>query len=374
MAELSNKAATNNIYEKRLYVVSGNKGQSEDIKRLMMSFYDIDVFTNHCEALKQIEIHRPTAVVVDDYVPPLGGEAFVGFLRNGAYGKKVPIIYAYSESMAGTIDKFPYQDSIIFLKKPCNASDLATSISSQVSSKIEDDWERIEPLQKSALKNTIKTFNNIADLIDEGSTVPYEDIKSSCSPLIEAVKSGNFKDLLGAVKHHDNYSYVHSLRVATLLTLFGFNLGIKGDDLMTLSTGGLLHDVGKMQIPHLVLNKPGKLTADEFIVMKGHVNATIDFLDKTSNLPKGVLLIAGQHHEKIDGSGYPYGLKGSKLNELARMAAIIDVFGALTDRRVYKEPKTPEVAIEIMEAATGHLDRHLLVLFKDILLGFSLPA
>ncbi|HEC14729.1 MAG TPA: HD domain-containing protein [Rhodospirillales bacterium] len=372
MVETSSAIITDRLPEKRLYVVSGNKKQSEDIKRLMMSFYNIDVFIDYSDALKQIEVNRPAAVVVDDFVPPLGGEAFVGFLRNGDYGKKVPIVYAYSESTAGSVEKFPYQDSVIFLRKPCNAGELASSISSQVSSRIEGEWEEIEPVQKSALKKTLQTFNTIATLIEEGSPVPYENIKSSCIPLIEAVKSGNFKDLLGAVKHHDNYSYVHSLRVATLLTLFGFNLGIKGDDLMTLSTGGLLHDVGKMQIPLLVLNKPGKLTVEEFTIMKGHVNATIDFLEKTSDLPKGVLLIAAQHHEKTDGSGYPHGLKGAGLNELARMAAITDVFGALTDRRVYKEPKTPEAAMKIMQSSPGHLDQHLLSLFQNILLGFAM--
>lgn len=372
MGETVTENARDRSSKKPLYVVSGNKGQSEDIKRLMMSFYDVNVFTDYSDALKQIEANRPAAVVVDDFVPPLGGEAFVGFLRNGVYGKKVPIVYAYSESTKGKITEFPYQDAVIFLKKPCNASDLATSISSQASCQVEEEWEEIEPVQKSALRNTLKTFNTIATLIDEGSPVPYENIKSSCMPLIEAVKSGDFKDLLSAVKHHDNYSYVHSLRVATLLTLFGFNLGIKGDDLMTLSTGGLLHDVGKMQIPLLVLNKPGKLTVEEFTIMKSHVNATIDFLEKTSNLPKGVLLIAAQHHEKIDGSGYPQGLRGKDLNELARMAAITDVFGALTDRRTYKEPKAPEAAIEIMQSSPGHLDQHLLNLFQNILLGFAM--
>ncbi|MBT5036276.1 MAG: HD domain-containing protein [Rhodospirillaceae bacterium] len=125
------------------------------------------------------------------------------------------------------------------------------------------------------------------------------------------------------------------MRVATFLSLFGNTLGIKGDDLMTLSTGGLLHDVGKMHIPHEVLNKPGKLSDEEFVIMKSHVNCSVEFLNQTSDLPKGVTIVAGQHHEKLDGTGYPHGIEGGKLNELARMASIIDIFSAITDRRVY---------------------------------------
>jgi putative nucleotidyltransferase with HDIG domain len=166
----------------------------------------------------------------------------------------------------------------------------------------------------------------------------------------------------------DNYSYVHSLRVATFLSLFGNVLSIKGDDLMTLSSGGLLHDVGKMYIPHEVLNKPGKLTEEEFATMKSHVIHSIEFLNKSPELPKGVIIIAGQHHEKLDGTGYPLGLKGAELNELARMASIIDIFSAITDRRVYKEPVPPDQALKIMGNMKDHLDQNFLAAFREMLL------
>ena len=157
--------------------------------------------------------------------------------------------------------------------------------------------------------------------------------------------------------------------MATLLSLFGSAAGVKGDELLTLASGGLLHDAGKMSIPHDVLNKPGKLDEAEFIVMKSHVPETIKFLCGNPEIPKAVLDIASQHHEKINGTGYPNGLKGSELNELARMASIVDVFSALTDRRVYKPPMEPEKAIKIMtEEMTTHLDQNFLRLFQAMLL------
>jgi putative nucleotidyltransferase with HDIG domain len=186
---------------------------------------------------------------------------------------------------------------------------------------------------------------------------------------VNAVAQHDFKGILNGVKEHDNYSYAHSLRVATLLSLFGHTLGLKKEDQLVLASGGLLHDAGKISIPHEVLNKPGRLTEPEFMVMKSHVTETIKFLNNSPDMPKPVIIIAAQHHEKLDGTGYPNGLKGGELNDLARMASIVDVFSALTDRRVYKPPMEAETALGIMtEQMKSHLDQHFVSLFKSMLL------
>ncbi|KAF0113944.1 MAG: response regulator, partial [Rhodospirillaceae bacterium] len=180
----------------------------------------------------------------------------------------------------------------------------------------------------------------------------------------------DFKVLLNGVRGHDNYSCVHSLRVAIFLSMFGHTMGLENDDLLVLSCGGLLHDVGKMSIPYEVLNKPGRLNDAEFTVMRKHVTNTVRYIDACATLPKGIGIIAAQHHEKLDGTGYPNGLKGRDINELARMAAIVDVFSALTDRRCYKEPMVPEQALRIMrESIAGHIDQSMLRLFVDLLLS-----
>jgi HD-GYP domain-containing protein (c-di-GMP phosphodiesterase class II) len=103
--------------------------------------------------------------------------------------------------------------------------------------------------------------------------------------------------------------------------------------------------------------------------MQRHVPNTIHFLEANDHIPKGARLIAEQHHEKLDGTGYPHGLRGKDINDLARMAAIVDVYSALTDRRVYKPAMAPPQAFEIMETQmTNHLDQGLLKLFRTIML------
>ena len=123
-----------------------------------------------------------------------------------------------------------------------------------------------------------------------------------------------------------------------------------------------------MSIPHDILNKPGRFTDEEFAIMKGHVGNTVTFLEKNPEIPRGVLTVAAQHHEKIDGTGYPNGLQGKELNDLARMATIVDIFSALTDRRVYKDPMPPEKALGIMMDMKSEVDQRFLLLFRGMLL------
>ena len=123
-----------------------------------------------------------------------------------------------------------------------------------------------------------------------------------------------------------------------------------------------------MAVPRDVLDKPDRLTDREMTMMRGHVASTGTFLRNSPGMPKGALMIAEQHHEKLDGSGYPFGLKGTDVNELARMATIIDIFGALTDRRAYKAPMEPEQALHVMTQLGRQIDQTLLSMFRTVLL------
>lgn len=352
-----------------IFVVSGNPKHLGDIRQALLSFYVIHVFKNVAELSDALQRSHPTAIILDEDMPPQGGLAVLQQLRRSETLSFIPVVFTAHRAKLEQVGVANSLSLVRTLVKPYRFSALLKAISDQVNAHVEAQWKMLKDPQKTALENTLSSFNSVADLIAEGKELPYAEIQQSCEPLVEAVQSGDFKALLQGVRGHDNYSYVHSLRVATFLSLFGDHLGVKGNDMSILATGGVLHDVGKMMIPHQVLNKPGKLDADELVVMRSHVTQTIDFLENTPGLPRGVSIIAGQHHEKLDGTGYPYGLKGVELNELARMASIIDVFSALTDRRCYKDPMSPVQAIEIMEQmGPGHLDQHFLLAFKELLL------
>jgi len=213
----------------------------------------------------------------------------------------------------------------------------------------------------------VSEFQQMSKAIDNGEPLNVEAAQESCEPLIESIKNQQIHGVLDNVKGHHNYTYVHSLRVATFLSIFGHATGMRGDDMLTLATGGLLHDVGKMVTPQGVLNAPRKLKDNEWDVMKGHVEHSMEILERTPGVTKGMRIIAGQHHEKLDGTGYPLGLKGRQLNDLARMSAIVDIFGALTDVRSYKAAFTPEKAFSILESMDDGLDQSLVKKFRVVL-------
>jgi HD-GYP domain-containing protein (c-di-GMP phosphodiesterase class II) len=175
--------------------------------------------------------------------------------------------------------------------------------------------------------------------------------------------------MLDAASQHSNTAYVHSLQVATLLTLFGHAIGLPKSQQILLACGGLLHDVGKLSVGYSVLAKKGQLTSDEWELIRNHVAASVLFLKGGGDMPKGILTIAAQHHERLDGTGYPMGLKANQLNELARMVGIVDVFSALVEDQPYRPKKDFETAMHIMtEEMGGQLDQDLFRRFREIVL------
>jgi HD-GYP domain-containing protein (c-di-GMP phosphodiesterase class II) len=347
-------------------VIDGNTGHRIQVTKALTSFYRVVDFADGTQALNELAATPPCVVLVDERAPPHGAPAVVRSLRNVAALRDVPVICTTaSEGAVAGMREF----ADAYLEKPYRRSILIRTISGLVNRSVETGWDDLAPRHRNSLRQTIDVFNGISDSIERGEPLAYSSVTDACAPLVEAVCNADFRAILDGVRGHDNYSYVHSLRVGILLSLFGYTIGLKESDLTLLATGGLVHDIGKMSIPHEVLNKPGKLEASEWEVMKSHVGRSVDYLRICPDFPKGVLTIAAQHHEKLDGSGYPNGLTHGQLNELARMASIVDVFSALTDRRCYKDPMPPEQALSLMtgDMARG-LDVHLLAMFREMLL------
>lgn len=352
-----------------IYFVSGNATHLKAVCDLLKSMYVVLPFDDSNELGRAFKITTPKAVIIDEYFPSGGGGLkLLDYMKQTEHLRLVPVVFLANSGSSRQIEGTRYRSYVKTVLKPYRSSELINALSSLLNAGIETAWNSLGEIQKAALTNTLESFNSIADMIAEGKPVEFQEMKESCAYLSDAIEQGSFKEILKGVKGHDNYTYVHSLRVAVFLSLFGDHIGMNKDEVNLLASGGLLHDVGKMYIPHDVLNKPGRLDDQEMTVMRSHVNHSIDFLDQSLDIPKGVKIIAAQHHEKLDGSGYPFGIEGKKLSELARMSAIVDIFSALTDRRVYKPPMSPEKAISIMEEMEGHIDMHFLKSFKELLL------
>lgn len=169
---------------------------------------------------------------------------------------------------------------------------------------------------------------------------------------------------LARLKTADDYTYMHSVAVCALMVALARQLGLSDAHTRAAGMAGLLHDLGKAAIPMAVLNKPGKLTDAEFTVVRSHPVEGYHMLKEGSGVEAAVLDACLHHHEKIDGTGYPDKLKGEKISLIARMAAICDVYDAVTSDRPYKRGWDPSESIRRMaEWTNDHFDARLFQAF-----------
>ena len=172
--------------------------------------------------------------------------------------------------------------------------------------------------------------------------------------------------MLMGINSVDQYLYQHSLNVCVYTTLLGIAHGYTRDELATLGIGALLHDIGKVHISNETLNKPGRLTPEEFNAMKEHTNIGYMMLKDEPNIPLIAAHCALQHHERLDGSGYPRGLKGNEIHEYAKWIGIVDSYDAMTTNRVYSAPMLPHEAVERLYGGTGTLyEQSMVQQFRD---------
>jgi len=185
------------------------------------------------------------------------------------------------------------------------------------------------------------------------------------NPIINKLSESILRDpnaLLGLsrIRTMDKYTFEHSVSFSILIMSFAKSLGKDEEFIRLVGIGGLLHDIGKTVTPDHILNKPGKLTADEFVIMKKHVVYSRLILEKTKGLSQVSMDVAAMHHEKFDGNGYPLGLKGDEISLAGQIASIVDVYDALTADRCYHTGKKPVDALKfLLNGAGSHFNPDL---------------
>ncbi len=182
-----------------------------------------------------------------------------------------------------------------------------------------------------------------------GHGVDTQTARELVSDLAEqVVKSPDALVWLTHLKKRDEYTATHCINVCVLALTFGRFLGLKMDSMFRLGMGALLHDLGKMRVPDGILNKPGRLTEDEFQQMRAHPELGHGLLMESSDLPSESLDIILHHHERMDGRGYPDGLYDPHINRLTKIVSIVDVYDAVTSDRAYHDGMSPASALKNM--------------------------
>ena len=184
---------------------------------------------------------------------------------------------------------------------------------------------------------------------------------AACVPLVDEISESLTRDPgafinLSRLKTQDEYTYLHSVSVCALMVGLARQLGLPAAQVRDIGLAGMMHDLGKALMPLDVLNKPDKLTPEEYDVMKTHPARGVELLRGGSGAGDTVLDVCLHHHEKIDGSGYPEGLAGDRISLVARMGAVCDVYDAITSNRPYKAGWDPAESLRRMATWKGHFD------------------
>ena len=198
-------------------------------------------------------------------------------------------------------------------------------------------------------EDTSSFKDSINDLVEKGTPLDTDALLDHATNLISASGSYiNIFDMLHSMRHYDDSTFAHGINVSLMCNVMAHWLKMSEDEAKLAMLGGLLHDIGKIMIPEEIIKKPEKLTSQEYNTVKKHCQEGFKILSGC-DLDKSVKNAALMHHERNDGSGYPYGLSADRIDSVAKIVAIADVYDAMTAARVYRGPLCPFVAISLFE-------------------------
>lgn len=217
-----------------------------------------------------------------------------------------------------------------------------------------------------AVAGAVDSLQNVFSSACLGEPLDTEALDSANQAIVSHVESQGLNSWIETVRTHHGATYQHSLLVTGLAVAFGQQIGASRADRQRLSCAGMLHDIGKARIPVAILEKPGRLDDHEMDLMKKHPEYGFTALEGVAGLHKEMLDIVIHHHEYLDGSGYPHGLRASEICDLVRMVTIADIFGALLERRSYKAPMPSANAYKLLIDMGPKLDQDLVRAFHSV--------
>ena len=289
-------------------------------------------------------------------------------IYSGQTGAKDQILFLASDQIAT-------DDS---LKKIASAPDLKLFICQNDGAKFQkylrshfDEWfedDSIPILNKTAMLSEVvrNVLSDEFDRNDSTSIVATAKMLGSQVAHLATNRSLTGSELCH-ILHHDYGTFTHSANVGFYCSLLASQLGFTGDELRDITTGGLLHDLGKLEIDERILNKPGKLDEFEFRIIKEHPLIGFRRLTKVKETTPTQMLMSYQHHERLDGKGYPVGIGGDELEMVSRICTVADVFEALTSNRPYRRSLSHRQALEIMnEGVNEAFDKEVFQCWSSI--------
>lgn len=308
----------------RILVADDEKESANILKEILTANgYEVIISYDGDDTLKKISELKLDLLILDIFMPYVSGNEILQKVKSNPATRLVPVVML--TGLGDEKDKLEALDYGCddFLTKPYNVAELLT---------------RVRSLLRMKFAN---------DALDSAENVIFS--------------------LARAIEAKDAYTQGHTERVSQYAVLLGEHLKLSSGEIDALYKGGILHDIGKIGVPDSILNKPGKLDDKEFEIIKTHPALGAKICEKLNSIKKTIPIIRS-HHEKLDGSGYPDGLKGDEIPVVARIMAIVDVYDALTTTRPYRVAMPKERALQILydESDRGWWDKEILVEFSEL--------
>lgn len=298
-----------------ILVVDDNKTNLQLVKQVLSSKYSVIPVLSGEMAIQYVEKKKPDLILLDQIMPELDGMSTMERIRSLPFGKDVPVIFLTADTDKETEVECLRRGAFDFIAKPFAPEVMISRIDKtlELESLRHELQKQLEEKSKQVERMTLQAIMNIANTIDA----------------------------------KDELTRNHSVKVAEYATAIAEKLGWAEEEIQNLHYVALLHDIGKIGVSDEVLNKPTRLTKEEFELVKRHAAIGGEIL-KDVKMVKDVIVGALYHHERYDGKGYPKGLKGEEIPLIARIVGLAEAYEAMTSRRVYREELTEEeVRVEL---------------------------
>ncbi len=286
-------------------------------------------------------------------------------LRRLAARFPAPPIFVFPTFQKENLDVAEGIEGAAHFVAPINRKAVTNAVRTALQRGVEAAWAKLRPVERTALTSSVESFDAAFGAIAKGEKMPIAQVYSACENIQATLADTSVDRWLDALQQHHDSSFRHSMLVCGALAFFSHDLGIRGEDLRKITVGTFLHDAGKALVPVAILDKPGKLEPDEFKVIQRHPVYSREVLTRQEDVHPDVIAMAASHHEKLDGTGYPDGLKGGQISDIVRLTAIADVYSALVEERAYKPGMSNERAFKIMLGQKDHLDTALTMRFRE---------
>ena len=353
--------------KRRLLLASDNTDQSRELASILKSVSEVDTVST--SDLPDTPADQISGIVVDINLRSAESVQRVrNKLRGQAY-RAMPRLFVLADALHhGSMQAWAL-GATDTISRPFDAQGILQRIQAAFpDSHGYDETDRGKALNRgvaAAHEVMVKIFNKLP----AGVPLKFSDIVEAENKILKAMKHASLRQWLTAVGCHHKDSYRHSLFVTGFAVAFAQHMGMREDDQRRLTRAALLHDVGKAFVPVAILDKPGKLTEEEMAEVRKHPRLGYDALAAQGGFPPEMLDVVLHHHEFLDGSGYPDGLRGDRISDIVRLTTIVDIYSALVEARAYRVPFTHAKAFAIMEQMKDKLDPHLLQAFRPVTLG-----